>query len=147
MMPLYSQTMSELENLGTRPTGEHVSHPQCGFMNVIRKVKEARRKDQGSSESTAKAGQEKACSSTGRWSTISIDHVAGHIIPLCTGQGQSGALTPWQSWNDASSAVSVREASNNAIWLFGVGERGFGCKSGHVHERLLMDRIFKRPFL
>src|SRR5215831_13280112 len=76
------------------------------------------------------------------WSTICIEQEAGHRIPPFTGQEQYGASTPWQSWNDASSAVSVREASNNAIWLFGVGERGFGCKSGHVHERLHMDSIF-----
>ena len=27
--------MSELENLGTCPTGEHVSHPQCGYTGCV----------------------------------------------------------------------------------------------------------------
>ena len=59
MIPLYSQTMSELENLGTRPTGEHVSHPQCGFMNVIRKVKEARRRAKAQAKAERKRDKKK----------------------------------------------------------------------------------------
>src|SRR5215471_6251005 len=27
--------MSELENLGACPTGEHVSHPQCGYIGCV----------------------------------------------------------------------------------------------------------------
>jgi hypothetical protein len=71
--------------------------------------------------------------------TKAIEYDAGRLVfQPSAGKIHIDAKFLWHGWSDASLVVSVREASNNAICVAGVDERGFGCKSGHVHERLLL---------
>jgi hypothetical protein len=79
--------------------------------------------------------------------TKAIMYDAGVPISQRTGLPHIPAKITWHGGNHTSSAVSVQAALNNPTWLGGVGKRGFGCKSGHVHERLLLNGGTETPLI
>ena len=73
--------------------------------------------------------------------TNAAKHFAGWVPAIVVARTlQSHAKFP-QCWSDVSLATFAQEAASCAICAAGVGERGFGHKSGHVHEGLCLNPL------